>query len=228
MLIAETFYSIQGEGILAGAPSAFIRTSGCNLRCAWCDTGYTSWDPEGVELSIDAILERLLEMPTRHVVATGGEPLIATGIEDLCSALRERRYHITIETAATVFKPLACDLASLSPKLSSSTPWERDGGKHAESHENRRVQLDVIQQFMDAYPYQLKFVMDRPGDVDEVLRILEQLKGLERQRVLLMPQGVTSEEIHSRAGWIAEACKGHGFRYCPRLHIDIWGNMRGV
>jgi 7-carboxy-7-deazaguanine synthase len=228
MLIAETFYSIQGEGILAGAPSAFIRTSGCNLRCAWCDTGYTSWDPEGVELSIDAILERLLEMPTRHVVATGGEPLIATGIEDLCSALRERRYHITIETAATVFKPLACDLASLSPKLSSSTPWHRDGGKHAESHENRRLQLDVIQQFMDAYPYQLKFVMDRPGDVDEVLRILEQLKGVERQRVLLMPQGVTSEEIHSRAGWIAEACKGHGFRYCPRLHIDIWGNMRGV
>src|SRR5436309_3167609 len=135
MRIAEIFQSIQGEGLLTGVPSAFVRTSGCNLRCQWCDTPYTSWEPQGETLSVGAILDRLAAFPTRHAVVTGGEPLVAPEIEELCAALRERRYHVTVETAATVFKPVACDLASLSPKLSNSTPHERDGGRWALQHD---------------------------------------------------------------------------------------------
>src|SRR5579884_658963 len=125
MRVAEIFFSIQGEGLLAGVPSAFVRTSGCPLRCAWCDSPYTSWEPEGDALSVPEVLDRLAAYRTRHVVVTGGEPLTAAGVEELCDGLRRRGCHITVETAAVVFKPVACDLASLSPKLSNSTPHRR-------------------------------------------------------------------------------------------------------
>src|SRR5687768_477170 len=102
MLIAEIFYSIQGEGELTGVPSVFVRTSGCNLRCTWCDTKYASWNPEGEELSIPAILERIAAHPGKHVVITGGEPMVAKGIHELAAAIRGTGRHITIETAGTV------------------------------------------------------------------------------------------------------------------------------
>jgi 7-carboxy-7-deazaguanine synthase len=228
MRIAEIFYSVQGEGILAGVPSAFIRTSGCNLRCWFCDTPYTSWQPEGDELSIAAILERLGTFPTQHVVVTGGEPLLAPQVEELCAGLHELRRHVTVETAATIFRPIACDLVSLSPKLSNSTPWRVDGGRHAAHHEQLRLQIDVIQTFMDRYPYQLKFVIDQPADVGEVVVLLEQLRHVDRSLVLLMPQGISAEELAVRGRWLVEECKKHGFRFCPRLHIDLYGNRRGT
>src|SRR5436309_11084793 len=110
--IAELFYSIQGEGTLAGVPSVFIRTSGCNLRCSWCDTPYTSWQPEGAELTLRQILDQVQTYAARHVVVTGGEPMIAPDMVPLTSGLRQLGRHITIETAGTVFKPVACDLMS--------------------------------------------------------------------------------------------------------------------
>jgi 7-carboxy-7-deazaguanine synthase len=228
MRIAEIFYSIQGEGRLTGVPAAFIRTSGCNLRCAWCDSDYTSWQPEGDSLAVSAILDNLSTFPTRHVVVTGGEPLIAPGIEDLCAALREREYHITVETAATVFKPVACDLASLSPKLANSVPHQREDGRFALRHEQLRLRFDVIQAFMDQSDYQLKFVVDRVEDLNEVLAILDGLRGADPAKVLLMPQGVSKKELHERGHWIVDACKRHGFRFCPRLHIELYGNVRGT
>ncbi|MFQ3577513.1 MAG: 7-carboxy-7-deazaguanine synthase QueE, partial [Verrucomicrobiia bacterium] len=84
MLIAEIFHSIQGEGLLAGVPSIFIRTSGCNLRCRWCDTPYASWQPEGEHQDVEEIIQRIRQWPTRFVVLTGGEPMIAPGIRTLC------------------------------------------------------------------------------------------------------------------------------------------------
>jgi 7-carboxy-7-deazaguanine synthase len=228
MRIADLFFSIQGEGRLAGVPSAFVRTSGCNLRCTWCDSDYTSWHPEGETLTVSDVLSRLEAFPTRHVVVTGGEPMIAPAIEELCAGLRERGSHITIETAATVFKPVECDLASLSPKLSNSTPSQREGGQFALRHERLRLQPDVIRAFLERYDYQLKFVIDQPEDVDEVEVLLEQLPGTDRTRVLLMPQGVTRKELAERGPWLAEVCKVHGFRYCPRLHVELYGNRRGT
>jgi 7-carboxy-7-deazaguanine synthase len=228
MKIAEIFYSIQGEGVLAGTPSAFVRTSGCNLRCIYCDSDYTSWRPAGETIALANVLDRMAAFPTRHAVVTGGEPLILPEVEPLCAGLRARGYHITVETAATVFRPIACDLASLSPKLANSIPHGREGGRWAERHDRLRLQYDVMRSFMGHCEYQLKFVVERAGDVDEVEAILAQLPGVDRTKVLLMPQGVTREELDRRSAWLVEACKDHGFRYCPRLHIELYGNRRGV
>src|ERR1700730_17051762 len=108
--IAELFYSIQGEGSLVGVPSVFIRTSGCNLRCQWCDTPYTSWTPEGEDLPVQEILERAAAFGAAQVVETGGDTMIAPQIVELTAGLRERDLHITMETAGTVHAPVACDL----------------------------------------------------------------------------------------------------------------------
>jgi 7-carboxy-7-deazaguanine synthase len=228
MRIAEIFYSIQGEGGLTGVPSVFVRTTGCNLRCSFCDTPYTSWEPEGAEREVADILAEVDRYGARHVVVTGGEPLIAPDLGDLCAGLRRAGHHITIETAATVFEPVACDLASLSPKLSNSTPFDRDSGRQALRHERLRWQPAVIRAFMNHCDYQFKFVIDQVADVAEVLDALEQLPGVPRDKVLLMPQGITPEELRQRGLWLVEECKRHGFRYCPRLHIELFGNVRGT
>jgi 7-carboxy-7-deazaguanine synthase len=228
MKVAEIFYSIQGEGRLLGVPSVFVRISGCPLRCWFCDSDYTSWRAEGSRLQVAEILNQVHAFSTRHVVVTGGEPLVAPGIAELCAALRQQGHHITVETAAVAFKPIACDLISLSPKLSSSTPHEREGGRFVERHESLRLRLDVIRAFLEHCDYQLKFVMDRPEDQAEVLALLARLPSVDPTRVLLMPQGTTRADLDARAPWVIELCKQHGFRYCPRLHIDIYGNRRGI
>ena len=228
MRVSEVFYSIQGEGKLAGVPSVFIRTSGCNLRCTWCDTPYTSWSPEGEARSIPAILDQVSKFETRYVVVTGGEPLIADGIEELTRSLRARGCHVTIETAATVWADVVCDLASLSPKLASSTPRDRENGRFAETHESHRINIDTIRRCMALGDYQLKFVIDRENDLSEIDELLVRISEYDPGNVLLMPQGVTREELDMRSAMVAEMCKKRGFRYCPRLHIELYGNVRGT
>lgn len=228
MFISEIFHSIQGEGLLTGVPSVFIRTSGCNLRCRWCDTPYTSWSPEGFERSVDGILADIEGFPSRHAVITGGEPLLMKELPELTERLRAAGYHVTIETAGTVYADLHCDLASISPKLSNSTPWTEEDGKHARNHEKLRINLPVIGRFMAACAYQLKFVVDRQEDLDEVEGLVRDLDGVDRTRVLLMPQGRTAGELSNRGAWVAEACKSRGFRYCPRIHIELYGDTRGT
>jgi 7-carboxy-7-deazaguanine synthase len=169
--IAELFYSIQGEGSLVGVPSFFIRTSGCNLRCGWCDTPYASWQPEGVEMSLAQILDRVKAHPAKHLVVTGGEPMIAPEIAPLTNLLRDQGLHITIETAGTVFQPVACHLMSISPKLSNSTP----AGGFAAQHDRLRIQPGVLGELMARYEYQLKFVIGKPEDVEEARSLAESL-----------------------------------------------------
>jgi 7-carboxy-7-deazaguanine synthase len=227
MNISEIFYSIQGEGMLTGVPSVFVRTSGCNLRCTWCDTPYTSWAPEGNEMAVDEILACVRNYPAKHVVVTGGEPMIAPGIVELTERIRQLGLHITIETAGTVYHRVACDLMSISPKLANSMPYEREGGKWAAQHERLRCQPEVLRQLMAEYDYQLKFVVSAPDDMAEIAEMLEEI-GAARSRVVLMAEGTTSDVIRERAAWLAGICKREGFRYSPRLHIDLWGNRRGV
>lgn len=227
MKIAELFYSIQGEGMLAGVPSVFIRTSGCNLRCRWCDTPYTSWEPEGEELALPEIASFVRANSTGHVVVTGGEPMIAPEIVTLTQELERLDQHITIETAGTVFAPAACDLMSITPKLSNSTPTERDGGRWASQHDRLRIQPDILRRLMAEYPYQLKFVVLRPEDLPEVRSLVEELAA-ETSRVMLMPEGVDAAILRKRGRWLADICKQEGFRLSPRLHIDLYGNRRGV
>jgi 7-carboxy-7-deazaguanine synthase len=229
MRLAETFYSIQGEGKLMGVPSVFVRASGCNLRCVWCDTPYASWQPEGEDASVGVILERVAKFPCRHVVVTGGEPMIMPDLGELCDGLKDRGYHITIETAATVFAPVKMDLASLSPKLSNSTPTQREKGRFARAHEEKRLNVGVIQQFIDSSPdFQLKFVVCKPADLDEIRDLLGQLKGWLAEDVLLMPEGIDRETLEARSAWISDICKQEGFRFCPRLHVLLYGNRRGT
>jgi len=209
-------------------PSVFIRTAGCNLRCVWCDTPYTSWQPAGAAWSIRTILAEIQKHPTEYVVVTGGEPLLAPEIEALCRELKESGRHITIETAGTIFKPIGCDLISVSPKLANSTPWRRQGGKFALPHEKQRLNLPVIQKFLDNYDYQLKFVVAEKKDFAEIAEILEQLKTVERSRVLIMAEGRTTARLRARGRWIAELCKRYGYRFTPRLHIELYGNRRGT
>jgi 7-carboxy-7-deazaguanine synthase len=224
MRIAEIFHSVQGEGSLVGVPSVFVRTSGCNLRCAWCDTPYTSWNPEGEEMSVDAIMSRTMEFAAaRHVVLTGGEPMIAPGIADLAHQFRERGMHITIETAGTVFAELPCDLMSISPKLANSTPE----GPFRAQHERLRRQPDVLRKLMARYDYQLKFVIASEGDIAEIDALLAELNA-PAGKVILMPEGVRADMLRERGVWIAEICKQRGFRFTPRLHVELYGNRRGV
>jgi 7-carboxy-7-deazaguanine synthase len=228
MRISEIFYSIQGEGRLAGTPSVFIRTSGCNLRCVWCDTPYTSWRPQGIELDVEEILRSVRKYPARHAVITGGEPLLAREIEELSTELKRSGTHVTIETAATIFKPVACDLISLSPKLANSTPWKRAKGKFAKMHEQRRLNYDVMREFLGSYDYQLKFVVDQREDFIEVRQIVGKLDNVDPARVLIMAQGRTRKELQTKAKWVVKLCMKHGYGYTPRLHIELFGNHRGT
>ncbi|HEX3744336.1 MAG TPA: 7-carboxy-7-deazaguanine synthase QueE [Bryobacteraceae bacterium] len=223
MKIAELFYSLQGEGALVGVPSVFIRTSGCNLRCSWCDTPYTSWQPEGADLSLEQILDEVKAHPARHVVVTGGEPMILPEAIPLTERLRALGLHITIETAGTVFRPVACDLMSISPKLANSTP----SGPWAIQHDRLRIQTGVLRELVDRYPYQLKFVIAQPDDMAEVRALLETLRA-DRDRVVLMPEGTDRDVVRERSLWLAEICKSEGFRFSPRLHVELYGDRRGV
>jgi 7-carboxy-7-deazaguanine synthase len=230
MLVSEIFYSLQGEGELTGIPSVFIRTSGCNLRCNWCDTMYASWEPEGTQLSVAEILARVEGYPAQHYVLTGGEPMIAKGIHELAAALRQRGKHITIETAATVLPDgIACDLASLSPKLTNSAPDTRLSETWHAKHEQLRLQPAVIRQWIDNYNYQLKFVISSGTDVEEIQSLVRELdRKIPPSRILLMPEGTSVEAIRGRDETLIEICKQHGYRYCNRLHIELFGHTRAT
>jgi 7-carboxy-7-deazaguanine synthase len=233
MLIAETFYSLQGEGELTGVPSFFIRTSGCNLRCAWCDTPYASWRPEGTERTVAELVAEAKAHPGRHAVLTGGEPMIVPELPGLAAALRAEGFHVTIETAGTVVPAagLACDLASISPKLANSTPSvEAAGAGWAARHEAARRRPEVLRAWLDGgFAYQLKFVAAAPGDLEEIAATVAGLgRAVPAAKVLVMPEARTVETMRERAAWLGEACKARGWRYAHRLHVELYGNRRGT
>jgi 7-carboxy-7-deazaguanine synthase len=225
--IAETFDSLQGEGGLVGVPSYFIRTTGCNLRCDWCDTPYTSWTPEGEWWSIGDIAAAV--PPHRsHVVITGGEPMLWPNLPRLCDALRADGRHVTIETAGTVFQELACDLMSVSPKLSNSDPAEERDAAARAAHRERRLDVGVLARLMRAYTFQLKLVIASPQDLVEVDALLARLPPVDPLDVVLMPLGTETAELAERGRWLADVCMTRGYRFTPRLHIDLFGNARGT
>ena len=235
LAISETFISLQGEGLLTGVPSLFIRSAGCNLRCGWCDTPYASWSPEGTQRSIEELAREARESGVKHVVLTGGEPMLPDAIGPLSQALRAMGLHITIETAGTIHRPpsrLACDLMSISPKLANSAPVQGDPrdptGAWRERHEARRINLPALRSLLIEYPeHQVKFVASSEADLPEIQALLSIVPAVRPDRVLLMPEG-TAPHAPGSLDWAIRACLEHGWRYCHRVHIDLFGNTRGT
>lgn len=213
MVVNEIFYSLQGEGFLAGVPSIFIRLAGCPLRCNWCDTKY-AWDEEGRQLSVEQIIEETRKWQCNNIVITGGEPFAQPDLSSLVKKLKSPVNHITIETAGIAFVPdLACDLMSISPKTSNAG--------------TEQVNIEILQKFIDTYDYQLKFVIDEESDIDEVKTALAKLSGVDESKVMLMPQASTSQQYIEKAPLVAELCISKGFNFSPRLQVLLWGNERG-
>lgn len=229
--VSESFDSVQGEGALLGVPSAFVRLSGCNLRCRWCDTPYASWAPEGDTMRVEEVVQavRLLGPALRHVVLTGGEPVLPPAAPALVAALRALGYHVTVETAGTFWRDLQPHLWSISPKLANSTPHEEPWRTR---HEARRWRPDVVRRMMvesgsGGSGYQLKFVVAEPGDLPEVDRAVETLHATP-ERVFLMPEGRTTARLDAVARWLVPACMERGFRYGDRLQLRLFGDTRGT
>jgi 7-carboxy-7-deazaguanine synthase len=226
--IAEIYKSIQGEGLLTGTPSVLVRTSGCNLRCWYCDTPHTSWRPEGRDLPVERIVARVGRLKTEHVVLTGGEPMLFAELVPLCEQLSEQGHHVTVETAGTLYLPLKCDLMSISPKLSNSTPSVEKAPKWRVRHDRARHRPDVIRRLMREYRYQLKFVIDTPPDVEEVEQYLSEFPEVDHSQVLLMPQGTAPQQLERTGRWLKPYCDQHHLRFCPRKHIEWFGSARGT
>ncbi|MBL8875738.1 MAG: 7-carboxy-7-deazaguanine synthase QueE [Phycisphaerae bacterium] len=233
--ISESFTSVQGEGKLAGVPSWFVRFSGCNLRCTWCDTPYASWNAESKQRAMQSLIDEAAAAKhhnVSHAVITGGEPMMFAQAEELARSLKKIGMHITIETAGTIFREIACDLMSISPKLSNSTPQTNDPrDKDAVwqvRHEARRINLESLQKLIDTSPaHQLKFVVSSEQQLSEIETLLTHLRGWTPGDILLMPEGITVEALATRR-WIVDECVRRGWRYCPRLHIELFGNKRGT
>ncbi len=181
-------------------------------------------------MTVEQTVKKSLDYPAQHVVLTGGEPMVAKEIHTLAAMLRAADKHITIETAGTIFpNGIACDLASLSPKLAHSTPSVELAGAWSARHEKTRWQPEVIRAWIDHCDYQLKFVVSGENDVSELIDLLEKNQiDVPAHKILLMPQGIDSTTLHAAAFQVAELCKTYGFRYTPRLHIDLYGNTMGT
>lgn len=211
---------------MAGMPSAFIRLAGCPLRCQWCDTKY-GWDEKaGANYSIERIVKTVQQWPGKFIVITGGEPMINEDLPQLVQELKAADKHITIETAGIAFiEGLACDLMSISPKLSNSAP---DDPALAAIHEPSRLDISVLSKLVDEYNYQLKFVVDSQDDLLEIQQTIEQIPNVNPERVMLMPQAVTRDELLAKSEMVAELCKQTGYAFSQRLQILLWNNQRGT
>lgn len=228
MRIAEVYKSVQGEGRLTGVESVFVRASGCNLRCWFCDTPHASWNPEGVDLSVAEIVQRVGEFDARHVILTGGEPMLFAELVPLAAELAADRRHVTIETAGTLDLPVRCDLMSISPKLAGSGPRGREHARWSQRHEQTRHAPSVVRRLVRDYDYQLKFVIDTQADCEAVERWLERFPEIDRGRVWLMPQGIDAAELAERAEWLVDRCRQAGLLFCPRRQIEWFGFARGT
>jgi 7-carboxy-7-deazaguanine synthase len=241
MKVSEIFYSIQGEGKRSGVPSFFIRTNNCNLRCMFtssnlCDTPYTSWTPDDEknigEMSVEQIIAEYRKHNVRDAVITGGEPTIQSEeLTILCKELKSLNAYITLETNGTIFGDFAdyIDLLSISPKLSSSTPFDT---KYEKMHSANRINPDVLKKFnrvnfQGKYDIQWKFVFCDNKDIDEI-KELQNAIGFPDDRIYLMPEGINESDLSERRIETVEMCKKHGYKFTDRLHIIIWGNKRGV
>jgi len=254
----KTSGTIQGEGKLAGVPSLFIRLAGCNLRCMWtlpdgsfcrCDTPYASFEAEQeLQLSQEDIFALVQQNigNLNHVVLTGGEPMLQhRHLAVLSARLKEElQLHLSIETNGTIFAEDVAqhiDLFSISPKLKNSNPSAQKLAAYGLKpngpltyHAEKRRNIEVLQKYIDfcnasGKELQLKFVVGQPNDYIEIKEeFLAHLNNWNPADILLMPLGATPEELKTTSVMVAEMAISNGWRYAPRLHIDLFGPKAGV
>lgn len=226
LAVSEIFGpTFQGEGPSMGRRCSFLRLSGCNLRCSWCDTPYT-WDwsrydvaAERTLLDVDAILDALASHGTDMLVVSGGEPLLQQRrLLPLLVALRDRSMRVEVETAGTVVP--AADVVSrvaqfnVSPKLTNSG--------NVVSRRYRPAVLDALQATGRAV---WKFVAVSPVDLDEIGDLVARHR---LSPVYVMPEGTTAEVITARMRELADPVLARGWNLSTRLHVLLYGNRRGV
>ncbi len=225
MHVNEIFYSLQGEGFLAGVPSVFVRLAGCPLRCRWCDTKYAWDETAGDDYVIADIVKSIQQWLCKFVVITGGEPMVDSDLPKLVRELKSAGKHITIETAGIAYIPdMPCDLMSISPKLSNSVP---DEPKLAAIHKDSKLDLAVLKELIDNYNYQLKFVVDSEADLPEIEETIKKLANVNREKIMLMPQAATRQELLTKSLIVAELCKRTGYAFGQRLQVLLWNNQKG-
>ena len=215
--------------MFAGVPSLFVRTSGCPLRCEWCDTKYSSWAPEGEQEDVDELTTYCGKHPASHIVITGGEPCMFAGQVGHMLFQLQSRYGkvVTVETSGALGEVgLSPDLWSVSPKLASAAPV---AGPERDLHlrNNDLSHMAAFQRRTLHSRVQFKFVMSSEADVAEVEKLVGEHKLLP-QFVWAMPEGRTKDEVLTRGAWLAEVCKERGWNLCLRQQILIWGNRRGT
>lgn len=220
MQIAEIYESLQGEGMYAGTPSIFVRTSGCNLRCLWCDTPYSSWWPDTkATMSVKTII-KTTDSTIPHVVITGGEPLLQKELGTLTNAFRSRGQIVTIETAGTIYDDsIVPNLWSVSPKLSNSMPTEHP--RELQLHKKNNTQ-HLLPNFLSSdSKIQLKFVIEKNSDIDEVLELIVKYD-IPKRTVFLMPQATDFPTLQEISAWLGKCCIHHHLNFSPRLHVELW------
>lgn len=236
MKIVEEFYTLQGEGKFLGVPSYFVRTTGCNLRCVWknpdnsvtlCDTPYTSFRPEkGYAVTAVDILRKMQSLPTNHIVLTGGEPTIQPDAEEIVQYLGLKGFQVTVETNGTKFMDAPKAFMSISPKLKSSY-GAQPGTEEHKLHTANNHFVFVLQQYTQKNDYQVKFVYNEPEDFKQITQLQRQLD-IPQTNVYVMPQGVSQVQFQERQKQLFNLCMEAGYNYTPRMHIDIFGNKRGI
>jgi len=240
----EIFHTLQGEGLSCGVPAVFIRASRCNLHCIWCDTdhtwnfektpwphekdalpGYAKFSKSEVTFEIDpeSAAQRILAYRCPLTVITGGEPLLQQSeFLQMIQTIRasQPQHQFEVETNGTrIPSPAfhqAIDQFNVSPKLTN-----------AAMPEALRLHPPALEFFAASPKAWFKFVVSSLADLAEI-QALSAAHTLTKDRILLMPEGRTCEELDQTAPWLAEVCRDHGYRFSDRLHIRLWGDKRGV
>ena len=215
--VSESFHSLQGEGPSTGVPAHFLRLQGCEVGCRWCDTKYT-WDPNGGHATTigDALAAVRVLGAAPLLVVTGGEPLAHANVTALLEAALAAWPHVEVETSGLEAPPLRHDrlFYNHSPKLPSVTERWADTWRH-------------IARFIADPNTTFKLVVGDDPDEADALRMID-TNALPRERVFLMPEGLTDAAVHARALRLAEVCKRESLRFSARLHVWLWGAKRGV
>ena len=204
--VAESFLSLQGEGPTTGTPAHFLRLQGCDVGCRWCEATPLA--------EVFATLRALGEAPL--LVVTGGEPLAHEGVRELLAAALGLWRRVEVETSGLAPPPMThARLAyNCSPKLPSATDrWEETWAN--------------VPAFAADPNTVFKLVVGGDPDTEDALRLLS-AHALPRDRVVLMPEGLTDAAVRGHALGLAEVCKREGLRFGSRLHVWLWGARRGV